>query len=99
MPIRRALFGLVIAVSVASGQVPNQLGDKEFWQLFTSMSEQGGSFPSENFIFAEIDAANVSTAQPDPAAPDLWWRPEDGHVAPGTHASKLADDLGDPPKR
>jgi hypothetical protein len=54
MPIRRALLGLVVAVSAASGQIPTQLGDKEFWQLFTSMSEQGGSFPSENFISNEL---------------------------------------------
>ncbi|HUQ81743.1 MAG TPA: hypothetical protein VM076_11415 [Gemmatimonadaceae bacterium] len=58
----------------------------------------GSPVPSENFIFARIDAGNVSPAQADPAEPDRWWRPEDGHLVPGTHASKLADDLGDPSK-
>lgn len=53
----------------------------------------GAPVPSENFIFADIDAENVSAEQPDPAEPDRWWRPEDGHLPPGTHASKLADDL------
>ena len=59
----------------------------------------GSPVASENFIFAEVRADNVTANQPDPAAPDTWWRPEDGHVAPGTHASKLADDLGDPKRR
>jgi len=33
--------------------VPDQLSDKAFWQFFTSMSEEGGSFPSENFVSNE----------------------------------------------
>lgn len=36
----------------------------------------GSPVPSENFIFARIDAANVSAAQADPVAPDHWWRPD-----------------------
>lgn len=36
----------------------------------------GSPVPSENFIFARIDAANVSSTQADPVAPDLWWRPD-----------------------
>jgi hypothetical protein len=53
----------------------------------------GSPVASENFIFARVRADNVTADQPEPEAPDLWWRPEDGHVAPGTHASKLADDI------
>jgi len=59
----------------------------------------GSPVPSENFIFAEISPDNVTANQPEPAAPDLWWKPETPPVAPGTHASKLADDLVDPKKR
>lgn len=36
----------------------------------------GSPVPSENFIFARIDAANVSASQADPVAPDSWWRPD-----------------------
>jgi hypothetical protein len=53
----------------------------------------GSPVPSENFIFAKIDAANVTAEQPDPEAPDTWWRPDTPPLPPGTHASRLADDL------
>lgn len=36
----------------------------------------GSPVPSENFIYARIDAANVSAAQAEPVAPDAWWRPD-----------------------
>lgn len=36
----------------------------------------GSPVPSENFIFARIDAGNVTAAQADPVAPDPWWRPD-----------------------
>ena len=36
----------------------------------------GVPVPSENFIFANVSAANVSSAQALPAAPDLDWRPK-----------------------
>ena len=48
---------------------------------------------AENFIFARVRADNVTAHQPAAEAPDQWWRPEDGHLPPGTHASKLADDI------
>ena len=38
---------------------------------------------SENFIHAAIQSANVSADQPAPAAPDAWWRPDQGPLAPG----------------
>ncbi len=39
--------------------------------------------PSENFIFADIDASNVSAAQAEPRAPDEWWRADAPPPAPG----------------
>ena len=43
----------------------------------------GAPIPSENFIFATIDARNVGPDQPLPNAPDLDWRPEDMPQPPG----------------
>ena len=53
----------------------------------------GSPVASENFIFARVRADNVTAEQPEPEAPDAWWRPEEGPKPPGTHASKLADDI------
>lgn len=36
----------------------------------------GSPVASENFIFARIDAGNVTGSQAEPAAPDPWWRPD-----------------------
>ena len=33
--------------------IPASLTDREFWDFFTTMSEEGGSFPSENFVSNE----------------------------------------------
>ncbi len=44
---------------------------------------QGNPVPSENFIFANISAENVTRSQPDPVRPDLEWTPELGHRPPG----------------
>jgi hypothetical protein len=33
--------------------LPTSLTDREFWDFFTTMSEDGGSFPSENFVSNE----------------------------------------------
>ena len=43
---------------------------------------------SENFIFAKITKENVSPSQPEPAAPDLDWTPDRGHVQPGLSRNK-----------
>jgi hypothetical protein len=43
----------------------------------------GSPVASENFIFADIRTANVSPAQPLPAAPDPWWDPDRPPPAPG----------------
>lgn len=46
---------------------------------------EGTPVPSENFIFAEISADNLSPAQPLPVAPDEWWRPDQPPQPPGPH--------------
>lgn len=43
----------------------------------------GTPVASENFIFATIETDNVSGDQPEPAAPDVEWTPDRGHVPPG----------------
>jgi hypothetical protein len=43
----------------------------------------GTPVPSENFIFASVDAKNVSSTQAVPNAPDLDWRPDDAPHPPG----------------
>jgi hypothetical protein len=43
----------------------------------------GAPVASEDFIFADIRAANVGAAQPDPAAPDAWWSPDQPPQPPG----------------
>jgi hypothetical protein len=52
----------------------------------------GAPVPSENFIFATIDRANVSTAQALPNAPDRDWRPDAPPQPPG--ARHLPRDVG-----
>jgi hypothetical protein len=37
----------------AQSRVPDALSDREFWRLFTTISEDGGTFPSENFVSNE----------------------------------------------
>lgn len=51
----------------------------------------GSPVPSENFIHAQVSAENLSAAQPLPAAPDLWWRPDQPPLPPMP--------LGDEPPR
>lgn len=43
----------------------------------------GDPVPSETFIHAQVSSGNLSVDQPAPAAPDGWWRPEQGHLPPG----------------
>ena len=43
----------------------------------------GAPVPSENFIFATIDASNVGPEQALPNAPDPDWRPDDMPHPPG----------------
>src|SRR5689334_25416356 len=52
-----SLACVVLVANVASAQLsrslPAAFSDKEFWDFFTTMSEEGGSFPSENFVSNE----------------------------------------------
>jgi hypothetical protein len=41
------------ASSQGSRALPESFSDKEFWNFFSTMSEEGGSFPSENFVSNE----------------------------------------------
>src|SRR6476620_632316 len=58
--MRRVLLPFLCAVLVltpavrAAGPLPSQLSDKEFWQLVTLGSEEGGGFISENFVSNEL---------------------------------------------
>jgi hypothetical protein len=42
----------------------------------------GSPVPSENFIQADVRAENLSPAQPEPRAPDKWWRPDQPPMPP-----------------
>ena len=42
----------------------------------------GSPVASEDFIKAAIDTSNVGPEQPDPVAPDAWWRPDRPPPAP-----------------
>jgi hypothetical protein len=50
-------FVTLVLVSRVAAQtppaLPTQLSDREFWQLFTDLSEQGGSFQDENYVSNE----------------------------------------------
>lgn len=48
----------------------------------------GVPVPSENFIFAKVDAGNVGPNQAEPVAPDLSWTPTRGHEPPGPSPHK-----------
>jgi hypothetical protein len=43
----------------------------------------GSPVASENFIFARVESGNVSSEQPQPAAPDDWWHADDPPPPPG----------------
>jgi hypothetical protein len=49
------LFCLVASTAAAQSRraLPDSLTDREFWQFFTTMSEESGTFPSENFVSNE----------------------------------------------
>jgi hypothetical protein len=61
---RRAVVALTVLALIAGAapqtscaqltrSLPESFSDREFWDFFTTMSEQGGSFPSENFVSNE----------------------------------------------
>lgn len=43
----------------------------------------GSPVASENFIFARISPDNLRSDQPEPGAPDDWWRPDQPPQPPG----------------
>lgn len=51
----------------------------------------GSPVASENFIHAAVDATNVSASQPEPVAPDAWWRPDQPPLPPGPDPLALAN--------
>lgn len=57
---RITLLGAALCVLPAAAaapqraaSIPDALTDREFWRLFTTLSEEGGAFPSENFVSNE----------------------------------------------
>ena len=56
----------------------------------------GEPVPSENFIFADIRAGNVGSPQPEPVAPDRWWRPDQAPQPPGPVRDSEGDDGAEP---
>jgi hypothetical protein len=58
MPLFRVAIALLVCGASAGAQLRRDAGaaipDAEFWQVFTKMSESGGSFPSENFVSNEV---------------------------------------------
>ncbi len=79
----------------ADGTLTARITDEQFLQgpLSDAMTHAGQlamlrrlagePVPSENFIFARVDAGNVGPDQPEPAAPDAWWRPDQPPQPPG----------------
>jgi hypothetical protein len=69
-----ALAALVVLSTPATAQLrrdgTSALTDAEFWQIFSTMSEPGGSFSSENFVSNEMTFQHViptlqKTVRPD----------------------------------
>ena len=73
-PLFRATAAILLLGQAANAQLrrdaPLALSDAEFWQVFSKMSESGGSFPSENFVSNEVSfqypiPALQKTVRPD----------------------------------
>src|SRR5882672_6764033 len=58
--------GVAIAPESSAAQqrrtMADSLTDREFWQFFTTMSEESGTFPSENFVSNEKTYQHVIPA-------------------------------------
>ena len=92
-----------LAADFADASLEARITDQQFLQgpLSDAMTHAGqlamlrrlvGSpVPSENFIFADVRAENVTTNQAEPSAPDAWWRPDDPPRPPGTFKSDIAN--------
>jgi len=57
--IALAMTAPATAAAQLARSLPTSLSDREFWDFLTSMSEEGGSFPSENFVSNEQTYQNV----------------------------------------
>jgi hypothetical protein len=74
-PLVRNALALLLLASSAGAQLRREGGvssltDTEFWQIFTNMSEVGGSFPSENFVSNEMTYQYVIPALQKTVRPD-----------------------------
>jgi hypothetical protein len=76
LPLCRFVAAALLIAAPASGQLRRDrasvLTDAEFWQIFTTMSEPGGTFASENFVLNEMTFQFViptlqKTVRPDGA--------------------------------
>jgi hypothetical protein len=72
--LRRVVLATLIIATPASGQLKRDgaaaISDTEFWSMFTTMSEPGGTFSSENFVSNEMTFQHViptlqRTVRPD----------------------------------
>jgi hypothetical protein len=53
MLISGATMAPLLAQGTARTPLPTRIPDAEFWRLFTTLSEKGGAFPTENFVSNE----------------------------------------------
>ncbi|HEX9562780.1 MAG TPA: hypothetical protein VF981_02370, partial [Gemmatimonadaceae bacterium] len=65
-----ALFLPLNAVERPGSQSPDALSDAEFWDFFTSKSEGGGTFVSENFVSNETSFQDVIPTLQGSLTPD-----------------------------
>jgi hypothetical protein len=84
-----------LSADFADPKLEARITDKQFLQgpLADAMTHagqlamlrrlHGAPVPSENFIFATVDAANLTPRQALPNAPDTDWRPDEMPLPPG----------------
>jgi hypothetical protein len=84
-----------LATDFANPELTAKISDEQFLQgpLADAMTHggqlamlrrlNGSPVASENFIFAGVTAENLSPQQPEPRAPDAWWRPDAPPRPPG----------------
>lgn len=92
-------LGLLVT-DFSNPYLPARISDQQFLQgpLADAMTHagqiamlrrlHGNPVPAENFIFATIDAENVTENQAMPAAPDPDWTPDRGHFNDGSRPQK-----------
>lgn len=84
--LRRDLGNTTLSAKISDAQfLHGPLADAmtHVGQLAYLRRLHGAPVPSENFIFATVDASNVSSNQALPNAPDPDWRADDMPNAPG----------------